>query len=121
MIETYLRHVAEREALGIPPLPLSPAQARELCELMESPPSGREALLLELFENRISPGVDPAAKVKAEFLTALLNRTRACPLIDRLRVVELLGTMLGGYNVAPLIAALSDATVSEAAVTAHSG
>ena len=118
MIETYLRHVAEREALGIPPLPLSPAQARELCELMESPPSGREALLLELFENRISPGVDPAAKVKAEFLTALLNRTRACPLIDRLRVVELLGTMLGGYNVAPLIAALSDATVSEAAVTA---
>ena len=120
MIEEYQKHVAERAAQGIPPLPLNPEQTEQLCGLLTSPPAGQEKLLLDLFENRVPPGVDPAAKVKAAFLGQILKGTARSPLISKARAVEILGTMLGGYNVEHLIAALQDAEVADAAVKALS-
>ncbi|MBN1611874.1 MAG: bifunctional aconitate hydratase 2/2-methylisocitrate dehydratase [Polyangiaceae bacterium] len=120
MIEDYRKHASERQAQGIPARPLDPSQATELCSLLEAPPTGTEALLLELLENRISPGVDPAARVKAEFLAQLVTGGRSCPAISKGRVVQMLGTMLGGYNVAPLIGALGDPELAEAAASALS-
>ena len=108
MIERYQKHVAERGAQGTAPLPLDPDQTTELCQLLESPPAGQDQFLLDLFENRVPPGVDPAAQVKAEFLSHILDGKKTSPLLSRLRAVQILGTMLGGYNVAPLIAALAD-------------
>ncbi|MGD0946101.1 MAG: bifunctional aconitate hydratase 2/2-methylisocitrate dehydratase [Candidatus Binatia bacterium] len=120
MIEKYQKHVAERAAQGIPPLPLNPEQTEQLCGLLTSPPAGQEKLLLDLFENRVPPGVDPAAKVKAAFLGQVLKGTARSPLVSKARAVEILGTMLGGYNVEHLIAALQDAEVADAAVKALS-
>jgi aconitate hydratase 2/2-methylisocitrate dehydratase len=120
MIDAYNQHVAERETLGIPPLPLNPEQTEALCELLESPPAGQEAFLLDLFENRIAPGVDPAAKVKAAFLGRILSGEATSPLIDRVKAIAILGTMLGGYNVRHLIDALSDEALADAAVEALS-
>ncbi len=120
MIETYQKQVAERAAQGIPPLPLNPEQTEQLCQLLTSPPAGQEKLLLDLFENRVSPGVDPAAKVKAGFLGQILTGKARSPLISKARAVEILGAMLGGYNVEPLIAALQDADVTAAAAEALS-
>ncbi len=107
MIQDYLEHVAEREALGVPPLPLTSLQAEDLVELLQEPPAGHEPLLVDLLENRVSPGVDPAAKVKADFLYAVATDEATSPLVTRERAVELLGTMLGGYNVPHLIQLLS--------------
>ncbi len=121
MIDTYLEHEAERKALGIPALPLDPEQTQALCEMLSCPPEGREELLLGLLEERIAPGVDPAARVKADFLGDVVAGRKACPLIDRQEAVRLLGTMLGGYNIASLIAALSDAELADGAVEALSG
>jgi len=106
MLESYRTHVAERAAQGIVPLPLLARQVRELCELLQSPPAGEEALLLELMTERVPPGVDGAAKVKAEFLNDLAQGKLKSPLITPSRAVELLGTMLGGYNVVPLVTLL---------------
>ncbi len=106
MIQDYLAHVDSRKALGVPPLPLTFQQAEGLVELLKSPPEGHEALLVDLLENRIAPGVDPAAKVKAGFLNAVALGEAASPLLEPKRAVELLGTMLGGYNVPYLIALL---------------
>ncbi|MFI5395272.1 MAG: bifunctional aconitate hydratase 2/2-methylisocitrate dehydratase [Candidatus Binatia bacterium] len=120
MIEKYQKHVTERAAQGIPPLPLNPEQTEQLCGLLKAPPSGQEKLLLDLFENRIPPGVDPAAKVKAGFLGQILKGSAQSPLISNLRAVEILGAMLGGYNVEYLIVALQDTDVADAAVKALS-
>jgi aconitate hydratase 2 / 2-methylisocitrate dehydratase len=106
MLESYRTHVVERAAQGIVPLPLLARQVRELCELLQNPPAGEEALLLELLTERVPPGVDGAAKVKAEFLNELAQGRLKSPLLTPSRAVELLGTMLGGYNVAPLVALL---------------
>ncbi len=103
MLESYRTHVAERAAKGIVPLPLIARQVRELCELLLNPPPGEEAFLLELLTQRVPPGVDGAAKVKAEFLGEVALGQKQCPLLTAERAVELLGTMLGGYNVAPLV------------------
>ena len=111
MLEAYRHHVAERAALGIPPLPLSAQQTAEVIELIKAPPAGEEAFLVDLITNRVPAGVDDAAKVKASYLAALAFGTEATPLISRERATELLGTMLGGYNVAPLIELLDDAVV----------
>ncbi|MFL5261588.1 MAG: bifunctional aconitate hydratase 2/2-methylisocitrate dehydratase [Anaeromyxobacteraceae bacterium] len=108
MIDAYAKHEAERKAQGIPAKPLDPEQTRELCALLESPPAGKEKFLLSLLENRVSPGVDPAAEVKAAFLADIVAGKRRSPAISRKDGVRLLGTMYGGYNVAPLVAALSD-------------
>jgi aconitate hydratase 2/2-methylisocitrate dehydratase len=115
MLEAYRAHVAERAALGIPPLPLSRAQMIALIGLLEAPPAGAEAELLHLITDRVPPGVDEAAQIKAAFLTELARGERPCPLIDRVHATRLLGTMVGGYNVAPLIALLDDAECGRAA------
>ena len=106
MIEAYLKHEAERKAQGIPAKPLDPEQTRELVKLLQKPPKGKEQFLLGLLVDRVSPGVDPAAEVKAAFLAEIVKGKAKCPLIDKKRAVELLGTMGGGYNVPPLVAAL---------------
>ncbi|WP_417066654.1 bifunctional aconitate hydratase 2/2-methylisocitrate dehydratase [Niveibacterium terrae] len=108
MLEAYRQHLAERAALGIPPLPLDAGQAAELVELIKNPPAGEEALLIELITHRVPPGVDEAARIKASFLTGIARGEIKTPLIDRRRATELLATMLGGYNVEPLIALLDD-------------
>ncbi|MCE1226768.1 MAG: bifunctional aconitate hydratase 2/2-methylisocitrate dehydratase [Geobacteraceae bacterium] len=121
MIEAYLAHEAERAAQGIPALPLSPEQTAELCALLEAPPAGKEAFLLNLLKERVSPGVDPAAKVKAEFLAAILNGSKKSPLVSKIDAVRILGTMMGGYNVNPLVDALKDAELADEAACALSG
>jgi aconitate hydratase 2 / 2-methylisocitrate dehydratase len=111
MLEAYRHHVAERAALGIPPLPLTAQQTAAVIELLKSPPAGEEAFLVDLITHRVPAGVDDAAKVKASYLAAVAFGKEACALISRERATELLGTMLGGYNVHPLIELLDDATV----------
>ena len=119
MIEAYRQHVAERAALGIPPLPLSKQQTEELVALLLNPPKGEEAFLVDLLTYRIPAGVDDAAKVKAAFLAKIAaGQDAACALISRKKATELLGTMLGGYNVKPLIDLLDDAEVGTTAATA---
>jgi aconitate hydratase 2 / 2-methylisocitrate dehydratase len=112
VIDAYAKHEAERKAQGIPAKPLDPDQTREVCKLLEDPPAGKGALLLGLLENRVSPGVDPAAEVKASFLADVVAGRRRSPVVSRKEAVRLLGTMLGGYNVVPLVAALSDAELA---------
>ena len=111
MLEAYRHHAAERAVLGIPPLPLSAQQTAEAIELLKNPPAGEESFLLDLLVNRVPAGVDDAAKVKASWLAALAFGSESNALISRERATELLGTMLGGYNVHPLIELLDDATV----------
>jgi aconitate hydratase 2/2-methylisocitrate dehydratase len=122
MLESYRQHVADRAAFGVPPLPLSAQQMSELAELLKHPPAGEEAFLLELLRDRIPPGVDQAAYVKAGFLTAIAKGEATSPLISPRAAVELLGTMLGGYNVQSLIDLLqsSDAEIAATAVQALS-
>ncbi|MEH1907726.1 bifunctional aconitate hydratase 2/2-methylisocitrate dehydratase [Nostoc sp.] len=112
MLESYRKHVAQRAALGIPPLPLDAKQTSELCELLKNPPKGQEEILLHLLSDRVSPGVDPAAYVKAGFLTAIAKKEITSPLVSRIEAVQLLGTMIGGYNVQSLIDLLQFPTVS---------
>ncbi|HEY3452930.1 MAG TPA: bifunctional aconitate hydratase 2/2-methylisocitrate dehydratase [Myxococcales bacterium] len=120
MIDAYLKHVEERAAQGIPPRPLDPQQTLEVCELLLSPPAGRGELLLSLLRDRVSPGVDPAAKVKAEFLGALARGEKQSPVLSKKEAVRLLGTMLGGFNVPPLLAALQSAELADEAAKALS-
>jgi len=115
MLETYRQHVAERAALGIPPLPLSAQQTADLIELLKAPPAGEEAFLLDLITHRVPAGVDDAAKVKASYLAAVALGKESCPLISRAKATELLGTMLGGYNISALIELLDDAEVGATA------
>ncbi len=110
MLEAYRAHVAERAALGIPPLPLSKQQTADLVALLKNPPQGEEAALVELITYRVPAGVDDAAKVKAEFLAKVAKGEENCPLVSKEKATELLGTMLGGYNVKPLIDLLGCAT-----------
>ncbi|MFM7785528.1 MAG: aconitate hydratase B, partial [Gammaproteobacteria bacterium] len=109
MLEAYRQHVAERAAQGIPPKPLSAEWTARLVELLKNPPAGEETLLLDLIANRVPPGVDEAAYVKAAFLSAVVRGQSASPLIDRKQAVRLLGDMLGGYNIETLVDALDDA------------
>lgn len=118
MLEAYRQHVEERAALGVPPKPLDDAQTAELVELLKNPPAGEEAFLVDLIENRVPAGVDQAAYVKAAFLAALAKGEATSPLLSKERAVYLLGTMLGGYNVAPLVTLLDDAKLSELAAEA---
>ncbi|MDH5708570.1 MAG: bifunctional aconitate hydratase 2/2-methylisocitrate dehydratase [Hylemonella sp.] len=111
MLQAYRAHVAERAALGIPALPLTAQQTAELIELLKNPPQGEDATLLELITHRVPAGVDDAAKVKASYLAAVAHGTEKCTLLSREKAVELLGTMLGGYNLTPLIDLLDDAEV----------
>ena len=103
MLEAWRAHVLERAALGIPPLALSRAQAESLVELLRAPPAGEEANLVDLLTFRIPPGVDEAAAVKAGFLADVANGLDVSPLVSPEVATRLLGTMVGGFNVAPLI------------------
>lgn len=118
MLEAYRQHVAERAALGVPPKPLDEAQVAALVELLKNPPAGEEEFLVDLLENRIPPGVDQAAYVKAAFLAAITQGQASSPLIDKQRAAFLLGTMLGGYNVEPLVKLLDDAELAPTAAEA---
>jgi len=122
MLDAYRKHGEERAALGIPPLPLSAEQTSALCELLQQPPAGEEADLLALLRDRIPPGVDQASYVKAGFLTAIAHGELTSPILRPTAAIELLGTMMGGYNVRSLIDLLKspDATLVEAAVAALS-
>ena len=122
MLESYRNHVADRAALGIPPLPLSAQQMSELGELLKHPPIGESAYLWELLRDRVPPGVDQAAYVKAGFLTAIAKGEIISPLVSPKAAVELLGTMMGGYNVHALIDLLqsSDGELASTAVAALS-
>ncbi len=110
-LASYRQHVAERAALGIPPLPLTAQQTADVIELLKNPPAGEESFLVDLITHRVPAGVDDAAKVKASYLAAIAFGKEACALISREKATELLGTMLGGYNVHPLIELLDDASV----------
>ncbi|MET4615358.1 aconitate hydratase 2/2-methylisocitrate dehydratase [Stenotrophomonas sp. 2619] len=118
MLEAYRHHVAERAALGIPPLPLNAQQTADVIELLKNPPAGEAEFLLELLTHRVPAGVDDAAKVKASYLAAIALGSETNALISRERATELLGTMLGGYNVAPLVQLLDDAVVGAIAADA---
>jgi aconitate hydratase 2/2-methylisocitrate dehydratase len=115
----YRAAAAEREALGIPALPLTAAQAQDLTELLQAPPAGEEGFLLHLLSERIPPGVDEAAYVKAGWLSAVAQGKTTSPLVSPVEAVNLLATMIGGYNVGALIELLSsaDAAIAEAAAT----
>jgi len=115
MLKAYRDHAAERAALGIPPLPLDAKQTAELIELIKNPPKGEEQFLLELLTHRVPPGVDDAAKVKASFLAAVAHGEIKVGLVSKAKATELLGTMVGGYNVHPLIELLNDAEVAAVA------
>jgi aconitate hydratase 2/2-methylisocitrate dehydratase len=121
MIEAYLAHEKERAAQGIPALPLTPEQTAELCKLLVKPPKGKESFLLGLIKDRVSPGVDPSAQVKAEFLAGVVSGKTKSPLITPVDAIRMLGTMIGGYNVAPLVAALKDKKLADEAACALSG
>lgn len=111
MLKAYREHVAERASLGIPPLPLSAQQTAELIELLKSPPAGEADFLVDLIIHRVPAGVDDAAKVKASYLAAVAHGTEKCSLISREKATELLGTMLGGYNISALVELIDDAVV----------
>ena len=108
MLEAYRQHVADRAAQNIPPAPLSPEQVADLLELLKNPPAGEGAFLVELLTERVPPGVDEAAYVKAGFLSALAKGEASCDLIDREHAIRLLGDMHGGYNIATLVGLLDD-------------
>ena len=119
MLQSYRTHVAERAALGIPPLPLSAAQTAALIELLKAPRTAGSvdegAFLVDLLAHRVPAGVDDAAKVKASYLAAVAHGIEKCDLISRALATELLGTMLGGYNIGPLVALLADDVVAPVA------
>ncbi len=120
MLESYRQHVAEREAEGLPPLALDANQVAELVKLLKNCPTGEAKFLLDLLVNRVPPGVDQAAYVKAAFLSDVAKGNVKCDLIDAVRATEILGTMLGGYNIQPLIDLLDNDTTADAAATALS-
>jgi aconitate hydratase 2 / 2-methylisocitrate dehydratase len=115
MLKEYRIHVEERSALGIPPLPLNADQVASVVELLKEPPEGEEEFLLDLITNRTPAGVDPAAYIKAAFLTDVAKDSTSSPVINRAQATKLLGTMLGGYNVSSLIELLQDEDVGEIA------
>jgi len=120
VLEAYRKHVAERAAEGVVPKPLDAHQVAELVELVKNPPAGEEQFILDLLENRIPPGVDEAAYVKAGFLDAVANGSVTSPILSAEHAVELLGTMQGGYNIEPLVRFLDNNKLAPLAAKALS-
>ena len=120
MIKEYQEHVKERAEQGLPPLPLNSQQVAALIELIKNPPAGQEQYLLELLIHRVPPGVDQAAYVKAGFLAAVAKGEVRVASITPQAATKLLGTMLGGYNIHPLIDLLDNEQLAETAVEALS-
>jgi aconitate hydratase 2/2-methylisocitrate dehydratase len=121
MLDTYFNNEEARKALGIPPLPLDPDQTRELCQILENPPQDKQTLFLDILKNRIPPGVDPAAKVKAEWLSELAIGKVSSSVLEKKDAVVLLGTMLGGFNIESLIAFLEHDDLAPEAARALKG
>ena len=115
MLEAYRQHVKERAEIGVVPKPLTADQVTDLIELLKTPPEGEEALILDLITNRVPPGVDEAAYVKAGFLSAIVKGEANSPLIDKSLAIKLLGNMHGGYNIETLISVLDDADLGSLA------
>ena len=120
MLDEYRQHVEERTKQGIVPEPLNPEQTAALIELLKEPTTNEQDFILDLIINRVPAGVDQAAYIKASFLTAITTGETKSPLIDKIKATELLGTMLGGYNIAPLIACLNNDVLAETAAKALS-
>ncbi|MFC0180522.1 bifunctional aconitate hydratase 2/2-methylisocitrate dehydratase [Thorsellia kenyensis] len=120
MLESYRQHVTQRAAEGVAPKPLNANQVADLVTLLKNPPAGEEDFLFELISQRVPPGVDEAAYVKAGFLSAIVKGEAQSPIIDKIKALELLGTMQGGYNIEPLIDALDDDNLAPTAVKALS-
>jgi aconitase (EC 4.2.1.3) len=120
MLEQYREHVAERAAEGIVPQPLNAEQVSDLVELIKQPPAGEEEFILDLLIYRVPAGVDEAAYVKAGFLAAIAKSEATSPILDSARATELLGTMLGGYNIQPLIELLDNKILAPIVVKALS-
>lgn len=118
LLERYSKHEQERAEKGIPALALDVKDTQELCEMLKNPIEGKEEFLTYLFINRIAPGVTPSAKVKASFLDEIIKDKVKSPLINKQKAIEILGTMVGGYNVQPLIDALKDNALATDAVKA---
>lgn len=118
MLDSYFEHEKARKDQNIPPLPLNPEQTSAVCRLLEDPPEGKEDLLFNLLSQRIAPGVDPASKVKAEWLTNIVTGASESPVVSKEQAVLLLGTMLGGYNIAPLIDLLDNTELADKAADA---
>ena len=108
MLESYFQHEKERTQQGLPPLPLNPEQTAEACKFLENPPAGEDSVLLNLIQNRVSPGVDPAAKVKAGWLAKVARGEISSPAVNKKDAVFMLGTMLGGNNIGPLVSFLEN-------------
>lgn len=116
IITEYKKHTTEREALGVPPLALTAEETVELIELLKADSLKEADYLMDLFENHVNPGVDDAAYVKAAFLNDVVQGKASSSVISREKAIEILGTMLGGFNVKPLVEALKiDALASLAA------
>ncbi|MEE8320431.1 MAG: aconitate hydratase B, partial [Gammaproteobacteria bacterium] len=120
MLEDYRKHVQERTDQGVVPKPLNAEQVSALVELLKEPPAEEEEFILDLITHRVPAGVDQAAYIKAGFLAAIARGEVTSPLINKVRAVELLGTMLGGYNIAPLIECLEKDDLAPTAVKALS-
>ncbi len=120
MLDAYKAHAVERAQKDLPALPLDEKQVAGLIELLINPPAGQEAFLVDLLENHVPPGVDKASYVKAAFLTALAKGETTSPLVTPERATFLLGTMMGGYNVQPLIDLLEHPRVGDIATQALS-
>ncbi len=118
MMDSYFAQEQERAKAGLPPLPLTPAEVQEVCKWLEKPEPGQAALLYGLLENRVSPGVDPSAKVKAAWLASVAKGKVVSPAVSKGDAVRMLGTMLGGYNVEPLVEALADKDLAPVAAEA---
>jgi aconitate hydratase 2/2-methylisocitrate dehydratase len=118
MLESYFKQETERAEQGIPALPLNPEETAELCLHLENPPAGREHALLNLLRNRVAPGVDPSAKVKAAWLARVSRGETKSPVVSKKEAVALLGTMLGGYNIEPLVGLLDDKELASEAAKA---
>jgi aconitate hydratase 2/2-methylisocitrate dehydratase len=115
VLEAYRKHVAERAAEGVPPKPLNAEQVAGLVELLKNPPAGEAEVLLDLITNRVPPGVDEAAYVKAAYLSAILKNEATSPLINKPLAIKLLGMMLGGYNIETLVNLLDNAELGQLA------
>jgi aconitate hydratase 2/2-methylisocitrate dehydratase len=115
LIANYKAHTEERAALGVPPLALTADQTAELVELLKASPIVDKDYAMDMFENKVPAGVDDAAYVKAAFLNDIVQGNVSCDAIDKIKAIEILGLMLGGFNVAPLVEALKDESIADAA------
>ena len=116
MLEQYRKHIEERASEGVVPKPINAEQMAALVELIKHPPAGEEEFVLNLLANRVPAGVDEAAYIKASFLSAIANGSENSPILTASDATELLGTMLGGYNITPLIALLDNTSLAPIAV-----